>query len=693
MKSLSRGNILVASCVLVIIVSGTALYREITGVMQVSAKNAVGTIVFKKRTAVRKYAEFVIWENLENSSPVFNYDSIRTYPESAAYIKLNNGTEISLDENTMIVLVIDDKDVKINFDQGSVSARSGADNTGNVSLNTRDASISMDSGELSVKKNDEALDVNVFSGNVFVKSGSDLKKIDSASGLRIADGKTEVRKISVLAQDPDNNTIFVTSGSSANVEFTWKSDSAEKLVLEVSPDSGFSRTVVKADVADYRYSAKLAPGDYYWRVSSAGSASAVKKFTLLRDSAFQYQYPGNDERVSISEKDPVKFRWTGSEIAEGTVFELASDEFMNNIVKDARVQVNSMSLEDVKPGTFWWRVRRIYPAGYVPLDPENRPVKFRLERNAIVRAKPVPFSRSIFASTLSGFIMFNWEGSTGARGYIVEISDELEFYKIINSGRTDTTMLRTAVPPEGNYYCRIKADYGNGEYEFSDIILLKVGRPEPVIYLSPLKDEVADNTSEAINFTWKDNYNTGSYIFELASDEKFSRVLATVKTSTGDCTIKSPGEGRFFWRVSIADSKGRAAVKGGASVFIIPGTLARPVTVYPENLATINLDDISVLRFQWQKVRGADTYELEIFHRQDGTDRSLITMTTGSTQIEIRNFSFLEKGTIVWVVRARKKSGSKLAASSESERRYFVLRVSENIRAPKIQTGDTIYVE
>ena len=156
--------------------------------------------------------------------------------------------------------------------------------------------------------------------------------------------------------------------------------------------------------------------------------------------------------------------------------------------------------------------------------------------------------------------------------------------------------------------------------------------------------------------------------------------------------LQSPGSGRFYWRVSILDKAGNIIVMGFTSGFIIPSELDRPRAISPENLAKINLDAVNSLQFRWSAVKGADIYEVEIFRRTSGVDKSLMVLETASTMIELRNFSSLESGTLVWVVRARKKSGKRLAAFSESDRRYFVLKVSENISAPKVQSEDTFYV-
>ncbi len=204
MKLSIKGSILLALCAAVVLAASYGLYKELTGYIQKSDEDAIGILVLKKKTAVRKYANYVIWEDISNNTPVFNYDSIRTYPESAAYIRLNDGAEISLDENTMIVLVTDENGVKINFDQGAISAKSGTSG-GSLRLNTRDTSVAMNKGELSVKKDSKTMDVNVFSGDAVVSAGSGDKKIDVNTAMRITEGKTELNKVSIVKLNPANN--------------------------------------------------------------------------------------------------------------------------------------------------------------------------------------------------------------------------------------------------------------------------------------------------------------------------------------------------------------------------------------------------------------------------------------------------------------------------------------------------------
>lgn len=692
MKLSIKGTLLLAACASVVCAASIGLYRELTRQINKTSGKPIGTLVLKKKTAVRKYAEYVIWEDIANNTPVFNYDSIRTYPESAAFIKLNDGAEISLDENTMIVLVTDDQGIKINFDQGAISAKSGTSGS-SIRLNTRDSSVAMKKGELAVKKDNKTMDINVFSGDAVVSSGGGENRLDVKTALHIADGKTELKKISIVTESPVNDARFVTSADTAKINFKWKSDSDNKHVVEIASDPGFKKILHKENVSGNSYLYSITAGDYFWRIGSGKDYSTIKKFTLMHDTPHRYIYPSKEEKLIITRDDPVNFRWSSSQSGAAYEVEIFTDAGMKTSVAKNILSVNSLSLDKLPAGSLWWRVSRTYPPGFINLDTPAEPVAFKLEQKALTRIKPVPIHNGrVYVTRLSENVPLNWEGAKGSTGYIVEIAMDREFKNIIYTTSTESTFLRVKVPPEGEYFWRVKAVYGKNDYEVSSIVPLTVGIPEPVEYISPVMNQVLENTGNSIRLIWRNSFEASAYFVEIAADPDFRKILSSGTTRGSEYTTNKPGTGKYYWRVSILDKFEKVTVTGLTSAFLIPSALDKPKIISPENLAKVNLDDIDVLRFQWAAVKGADSYELEIFHRSSGIDRSLIVMNTASTKIELRNFRSLEPGTLVWVVRARKKSGSRIAAVSESERVSFVLKVNEDIQAPKIQLQEKYYV-
>jgi len=687
-----KGIILLAACATLIITASLGLYRELAFRLQKNSTDAIGTLVLRKKTAVRKYAEYVIWEDIANNTPVYNYDSIRTYPESSAFIKLNDGSEISLDENTMIVLVMDNEGVKINFDQGAVGAKSGKTGS-SLRLNTRDSSIAMNRGELAVKKDSGIMDVNVFSGDAVLTASEGDKKIDVNSTVQITDGKAEIKKKSIITEQPDNNTRFISSADTASVNFKWKFDSGNRSVIQIASDRDFKKIVHTETLSVKSYSYRLSRGDYYWRIISGNDSSPGQKFTILNDSVHRYLHPVQNDRLSVTETDSVNFRWSSSNANAIYEVEIFSDPVMKTVVYRQNLSVNSLSLNTLPSGNLWWKVRRIYPEGFIYLDSPADPVAFKLEKKSLSRMKPVPiYNGRIYATTISEYIPLNWEEARGAKTYIVEISRDKDFKEIINTSDTNTTFLQIKPLSQGEYFWRVKAVYGKNDFETSSIVPLIVGMPEPVEYITPVKNAVLENSTSTIRLAWKKSIDASGYLVEVADNSDFKKIISTTRTDTGEYRFTNPGNGRYYWRVSILDKYENLKVVGITSSFTIPAALEKPGPLSPSNQARINLDDINILRFQWSAVKGADSYELEIFRNTSGVDKPLLSMTTESTKIELKNFRSLEPGTLVWVVRARKKSGNRITAVSESDRMYFVLKVSENISAPRTEAQEKFYV-
>ena len=656
--------------------------------------DAIGTIIFKKKNTERKYAEYVIWEDIAANSPVYNYDSLRTFKGSAASIRLKSGAEISLDEDTMIVLIADEKGVKINFDRGTVSAKSGKA-AGKISFNTKDTSISMNKGELAVKKGEASVDVNVSSGEALIDNGKgDIKKIDNNSAAHVINGKTEVKKINIIPESPSDNTCYVTYKPVDSIKFKWKSGSAGEETVQLSGDPGFGDIVYTSKTSGGNHEFNVAPGDYYWRVVAGSEASPVRKFTLFRDTLPEQVYPKNGESISVSENNgPVSFKWSRSELVSACEFEIALNNDMTKSVKKTRVINNSISVEGVPAGSIYWMVKRIYPEGFVILGPEKFISGFTIERTIIARSKPKPiYDREMVVSTLTENIILNWEGCSGIKDYTVDISSDREFKKILRSSTLNVTFYNSGKMHEGKYYWRVAANYGSGETIYSETVPLTVSRPEPVVYIAPVNGSTVSNVSGSVRFVWQDNSASGYYLFELSQDADFKKIFISAKTDTQSYQLKNQGAGKFYWRVSIIDKTGSYIAKGKPAVFDIPEILSKPSAVLPVNMDVINLDNLDVIKFQWEKVAGANSYEVEIFQRVSGSDRSLVVLNTDAPKIELRNFKILNPGTLVWIVRAKKTVNGIITGSSESGRNYFVLKVTEDISAPKSNVQGKIYV-
>src|SRR6056297_428017 len=148
------------------IVFALLLYHDMSASIDASGEKRIGEIQFASRTAQRKYANQVIWERVNSNTPVFNGDSIRTADLSEAVIKLRDGTEISLHENSMVLLSVTERKMAVDFTRGSMTARKRKeDGSFQLAITAGALNVAVDESHLMMKKEEnEEVDVTVREG-------------------------------------------------------------------------------------------------------------------------------------------------------------------------------------------------------------------------------------------------------------------------------------------------------------------------------------------------------------------------------------------------------------------------------------------------------------------------------------------------------------------------------------------------
>jgi hypothetical protein len=215
------------------------LYKEFTARVDRKGGESIGTITFKKRNASRRYTDSVIWEDVSIESEIYNYDAIRTQEYSSAVISLKDGTKIELDQNTMLVVILSEKGLDINFDRGGVSAQSGSGTANPITLNSRDATIALDKGDVSVNSTDGGMDIVVNSGNAKVAAGGSDIDISPDRITSLKNGVVESKKVSLFPAAPGRNSYIAAFTRTIPVNFTWRSEPRGEVRLEVSDSAGF----------------------------------------------------------------------------------------------------------------------------------------------------------------------------------------------------------------------------------------------------------------------------------------------------------------------------------------------------------------------------------------------------------------------------------------------------------------------
>ena len=102
-------------------------YKDINSFSLKNNERTVAIISFKRNVVQRKFIDNDIWEKMNNQSPVYNGDKIRTAGDSAVFANFENSdAKIQLNENSLIQIFDNKKEKAIEFIGGEILLSSGA---------------------------------------------------------------------------------------------------------------------------------------------------------------------------------------------------------------------------------------------------------------------------------------------------------------------------------------------------------------------------------------------------------------------------------------------------------------------------------------------------------------------------------------------------------------------------------------
>ncbi len=689
MKSWTNG--LIIFCIFFMVICSYFIYREFDGSIEKTDGEKIGTITFKNRSASRRYTDNVMWEEVEQHSEIYNYDVIRTMEYSSAVIELKNGTKIELDQNTLLVVILNDKGININFGQGGISAQSGDGTKGTVTINSKDAMIVLDKGELSINSSDTGMDVYVNSGNAKIAARGKELNILPGDIATLKNGVAESEKASIFPEFPKNNSNLITFGELLSLTLSWRSESSGEVMVEVSHNRDFKNIVKNYKSLKSNLSVKLPQGDYYWRLVRENIKSMPYKFSILADSKPFLIAPHADQKISITEGlEFVMFRWGKSEYASAYELVAARDIKMTDVVLTMNSRSSIISAPGLGAGRYYWTVRSIYSPGVIAETALAGPGMFYVEKLNFSQAKPVPLDQG--PVTTAGPFILNWIGVQDFKSYNVEISSDQEFKSILAVKNTVNTFVKIDEKlPEGNYYWRVSALSGDESPTTSITALLLLIGPLQIIAVNPASGVVMFNKPDTINFSWRDPNNGEKYLVEISDSSSFRNIKQSRESTVQELHMESPGKGNFFWRVILKDHSGNVVAKSSVSDFTIPDDLEIPVSVIPKDNEKIIHGLKRELRFEWREISGANEYEVEIFKRMGGVDKPLTIYSSKKNYIGLLNTSIFIPGNYSWIIRAKDVRNGRVRAFKESRKSYFEIKEVALLPAPKVKNPGVIF--
>jgi hypothetical protein len=604
-KSRATDLLILLFCFAGAFISGLAFWQEYNRTQVKLNEDPVGTVVFKNRTAQRKFDDRLIWDRLRQESPVYNGDTIRTAELSEAIITFRDEvTSVGLSENTLIQIFYDDLGVRIDFSGGMLEVNSGSRN---VFISNGASTIEVEeNSQASLNKSDDGFGLSVFNGQAQfdgqrIESGNML--ILQSNGLPSTNPAIAVTSMGSFAQ------IFGVVEGVTSVGFSWNSsnfDPGTHVIIEIAEDRNFNRIIQTRDVTDgsTSISIPLPSGAYWWQAYPAqeGSSRPVSpmypsgRFEILPAEVVAAVTPSRAAELTFSGEVQVPFSWSAVEGAASYLLEVSANSNMGNPVINRELKGTTVTETGLESGRWYWRVTPVFLKHVKATAVPSEIAEFSVAKGSSVPAAPVlnvPVQNGIISLTNPRLL---WSYDANVSSWTVEIANNPQMSNPLV--RQELSSNFYSVPASllqngGTYYWRVTASNG-GEGSASQIssFTAETNVWEQRTIFPPDNYSFAAGDFGGLRFSYSSNVPFRNYL-QISSQSDFSTLTVNepVENAQGSLVITSLEPGIWYWRIT-ADSDSGPVSSAPRRINIVSSSeepfITSPSTVSQGDPLTLN---------------------------------------------------------------------------------------------------------
>ncbi|GHV27733.1 hypothetical protein AGMMS4952_09940 [Spirochaetia bacterium] len=592
-------------------------WRNLNQTLSEQSALPVGTISWKHKVAQRRLEKRVLWSRLQQSSPVYNGDFIRTAEFSEASLTFTGGAVIDLAENSLIQIFTEDDIPLLHFTQGSVSIdASSATNETVMVLDAKGSQISAAGGTVLDARFDPDgnLTLRVTEGSASLIIDSENQRVDAGDavildpvGRTLEEGRTVVLSPKPVAR------LLQTENRPMPVEFTWNGvhyAASDITRIEIAPDREFKRilrTLGPASSGSGQTHARveLAPGIYFWRaypVSAEGADTASRaanaalgKLTISYVPPSRVLSPAEGyEYRYLSRLPSVTFQWTASPEVSSYILEVADNPGLTNpvlqtLIRGGSGNTLSMTHSGLEKGRWYWRVIPALSDDWDQSSLEGflapqAPASFTITQSGTLAAPTLlsPPAESFINIASPQDLYFSWKHEPEAGSYTLLVSASPLLQTPVLTRQVTANYYTYGVKEnllgEGRYYWGVYQTGADGTAStVSPSRSFNVTQGELILrpVFPPHNYLVTGN--QLPEFTWKTNL-TDPLRFQVSGVPDFSR-LAINEAAPGE-TFKGStlDEGVWYWRITTGDGNIQTPVRSFIVALPPPAVILPPAT-------------------------------------------------------------------------------------------------------------------
>ena len=425
--------------------------------------------------------------------------------------------------------------------------------------------------------------------------------------------------VNILTSPTDGSSIFMKgSATTGSASFKWsKVTGATNYMLYLYEDltctsllSGFPVDMGSSTSAKQ----VLEKGQYCWKVQAVGVDGGIPP--VLRTFIVSPPAPAAPNLVSPANKGATKDRTPSldwDEVTDAFQYrvEWSSDkgfksDLQSMVVNAPTTEFTLATLPDTAATTYYWRVGSMNDLGVV--GKVSKPFTFTLD----TEAPDAPSLKSLADGSISSSPLpkLNWQSSSGASSYLVDIDDNSDFSSPLYENSPASTQFVPPISlPQGTYFWRVQAQDAAGnvsgesdEWSFT-VNILTSPTDGSALFMK------GSATTGSVSFKWSKVTGATNYMLYLYEDLSCTSLLSGFPVDMGGSTSAKQvlEKGQYCWKVQAVGVDG--GIPPVLRTFIVsPPAPAAPSLLSPANKGLTN-DRTPTL--DWNEVTDAFQYRVE----------------------------------------------------------------------------------
>jgi len=307
---------------------------------------------------------------------------------------------------------------------------------------------------------------------------------------------------------------------------------------------------------------------------SEGFGQVVRAGKPLPPPVALLQAPDLSEVPSVYERPLLKIELAPVTGAVAYRAQVAEDSGFTRVVAEARSALPEVKVTGLPDGDYFLRARAIDSLGLEGRDAQQA---FRL------KARPEPPYVSTprpDGKVNAGEVLFSWSQAEGAAQYRFLLSEHEDLSApIVSETALDAPRLTRALEA-GTYYWRLASTRADGDQgPWGDPVAFTV-RPPMAAVPPPSFDD------SGMFLAWSGEPGQ-RFDYQLADDEKFTRLVASGTVDQPELRIERPAPGAYYLRVRAIDPDGFIGAYSATQQVVVPASVPAWLLVVPALLLAL----------------------------------------------------------------------------------------------------------